>query len=180
MGKLRRAIESIKAMSTAKDPEELAEMFQKNTDNFNTVQSSWFRPITDDELNALSDSDLEFIIQYVSIAISMHIKAIPHKEVKEIILSFSAKMSDRIEPFIRIAFDSGSVEIKIDELWNTDLDLNRTMKKECVSLAEMIWFEYRPSTSTEQLIRDAQMICEYLRTLYPAVQISYSILDEDG
>ena len=76
MGKLRRAIESIKAMSTARDTEKLAEMFQKNADNFATVQKSWFRPMTDDELNALSDSDLEFIIQYVDIAISMHIKAI--------------------------------------------------------------------------------------------------------
>ena len=179
MGKLRRAIESIKAMSTARDTEKLAEMFQKNADNFATVQKSWFRPMTDDELNALSDSDLEFIIQYVDIAISMHIKAIPHKEVKEIVLSFSAKLSDRIEPFIRIVLDAVSVDIKIDELWNTDLDLNRDMKRECVSLAEVIWFEYRPSASGEQLIRDAQIICEHLRTLYPAVQVSYNIVDEN-
>lgn len=179
MKKLRRAIDSIKAVSTTKDTEELTEIFQKNRKNFATVQKSWFRPLKDNEIDDLSDSDLEFIISYVGIAISMYVKAIPHKEIKEIILYFSPKLSDRIEPIIRIAFDSSYVDIVIDELWKTDLDLDRAMKKECISLAEMIWFEYRPSINSEQLISDAQIICEHLRTLYPAVPVSYNILKEN-
>lgn len=173
MKKIRRAIENIKAISTAKNIKELTEMFQKNSKNFATAQKSWFRPLKGNEIDDMSDSDLEFIISYISLAISMHVKAIPHKKIEEIILHFSAELSDRIEPIISIAFDSSHVDIAIDELWKTDLDLDRTMKKECISLAEMIWFEYRSSINSEQLIDDAQIICEYLRTLYPAVQVSY-------
>ena len=78
-------------------------------------------------------------------------------------------------------FDSSIWEIVIDDLWESELPLDREMKRECVHLSGDVWFEYRPSIDGEQMKKDAEEICQLLQEGYPAsVEISYSLRERLG
>lgn len=175
MKKICYAVDSIRKISTAKTVGELKKKFQENSKNFETVQQSWFRPLSDNEIRNSPNSGLDYIVSYVSIAVAMYVKAVPHKSISQITLYFSAKQSENIEPKIQIDFDSCSVNIIFDELWKSELNLDRTMKRECTSLADLIWFEYRSATNSEQLIADADIICQHLNNQYLTAKINYII-----
>lgn len=172
MKKIRYAVKSIRKISTAKTVGELKKKFQENSKNFEIVQQSWFRPLSDNEIRNSPNSGLDYIVSYVSIAVAMYVKAVPHKSISQITLYFSAKQSENIEPKIQIDFDSCSVNIIFDELWKSELNLDRTMKRECTSLADLIWFEYRSAINSEQLIADADVICQHLNNQYLTAKIN--------
>lgn len=176
MDKLRRAKDSIREMVSAKDAIELAELFRKNSDNFTTLQASWFAP-TDSvkSSDTVSSPYVALIASYINMAIDLHAKAIPHNSINEISLHFSLNWIDGIEPIIQIVFDTSVCTISIDELWKSSLSLNREQKEECVHSAEAVWYEYRTIVKPDQLMNDIIEICSVLRTHYPSTTILHTV-----
>ncbi len=115
------------------------------------------------------------IASYIDKAIAMHLKAIPHREVRNIMLLFSSKPVDRIEPVIRIHFDTQMVEIELDRLWESKLPLDEDLKKECAARAEAVWREYRPTVDGEQLCHDMTAIGHALAFRCPEYHISCAL-----
>lgn len=111
----------------------------------------------------------------MDLAIQMHQKAIAHHALKNINLIFSSTWNGRIEPQIHLEFDTASVNVVIDELWESELELDRDMKEECVCAAGDVWGEYRPTVDTAQLCKDAEELCAQLYLRYPAAAVSYSL-----
>ena len=111
----------------------------------------------------------------MDLAIQMHQKAIAHHALKNINLIFSSTWNGRIEPQIHLEFDTASVNVVIDELWESELELDRDMKEECVCAAGDVWGEYRPTVDTAQLCKDAEELCAQLYLRYSAAAVSYSL-----
>lgn len=185
----------------SKDPEKYTKLILEAAESLKGIQEKWFSQEdvwTDSEEDSFfrdlasrvekaaardmvtipepdENSYVPDIASYVDKAIAMHLKAIPHREVRNITLLFSSKLVDRIEPVIRIHFDTQVVEIAIDRLWESELPLDRELKKECVAMAEAVWHEYRPTVDGEQLFRDVIAICHFLASHNPEYHISCAI-----
>ncbi len=174
MDKDKAALERLKNLSKVEDPKTFIKLFLENVDSFSKLEKTWFSH-KDKTVEVSTEDYVEDIVSYVDKAIIIHIRAIPHHKVNEIVLLFSKEEADRIEPIIRICFDTNTVEIAIDDLWESELELDRELKNGCVSLAEMIWGEYRATVDCGQLTSDAEKICRRLRALHPDIPISYRV-----
>ncbi len=166
------ALERLKNLSKVEDSKTFIKLFLENIGSFSKLEKTWFSH-REKTVEVSREDYIEDIVSYVDKAIIIHIRAIPHHKVNEIVLLFSKEEADRIEPIIRIWFDTKAVEIAIDDLWESELELDRELKKGCISLAEMIWGEYRATVDSDQLMNDAEEICRGLRVLHPDIPISY-------
>lgn len=138
MDKFKAALDSLKKIASAKDEQEMFRLFSENKENFDTVQQRWFGHSRDTETVQVENEDyLQNIVRYVDIAISMYSKAIPHKSLNKVILMFTKNWTDGTEPYIYIEFDSTSLTVAIDDLWQSDIQLERSMEQECVNLSGM-------------------------------------------
>jgi hypothetical protein len=174
MKKFKEAIEQLKKITQAKDSGDLKRFFAENEANFKTVQESWFQ--APDQEDSVDDFGYkEGLVDYINLAISMYAKVIPHKQIKKITLTFSAHWGEDTEPRITVEFDTATCNIVIDELEDSDLSLDRAMKKECICLSEMIWYEYRPTVDETQLKQDMQAVCQALGQLYPSTEVCFEI-----
>lgn len=174
MDDFKRALEKLKKIGSAKDENEMFQMFAAEQENFSTVQKEWFQSsIEKESVEAEHEDYLHEIIRYVNLLILMFQKAIPHKSLDQIVLSFSKEWTDGTEPHIYMKFDSSSWIAVIDELWQSDIKFDRTMKQECVNLSEMVWDEYRTTIDVHQLEQDAERICANLRCEYPSTEVSF-------
>lgn len=176
MDKFKAALDSLKKIASAKDEQEMFRLFSENKENFDTVQQRWFGHSRDTETVQVENEDyLQNIVRYVDIAISMYSKAIPHKSLNKVILMFTKNWTDGTEPYIYIEFDSTSLTVAIDDLWQSDIQLERSMEQECVNLSGIVWDEYRGIIDDEQLKYDAEEICTVLKQKYPSTDISFLI-----
>lgn len=179
MDDFKKALENLKKIVSAKDENEMFQMFAAEQENFNTVQKEWFQSsIEQENVEAECEDYLHEIIRYVDLMILMYQKAIPHKSLDKIILLFSDDWTDGTEPYIYMEFDSSSWTAVIDELWQSDINFDRTMKQECVNLSEMVWDEYRPAIDAHQLEQDAERICIHLRSEYPSAEVGFLITEK--
>ena len=176
MDKFKAALDSLKKIASAKDEQEMFRLFSENKENFDTVQQRWFGHSRDTETVQVENEDyLQNIVRYVDIAISMYSKAIPHKSLNKVILMFTKNWTDGTEPYIYIESDSTSLTVAIDDLWQSDIQLERSMEQECVNLSGIVWDEYRGIIDDEQLKYDAEEICTVLKQKYPSTDISFLI-----
>ena len=176
MDKFKAAVESLKKIVAAKDEQEMFRLFSENRENFDTVQQRWFNHSHDTEPVQVENEDyLQNIVRYVDIAISMYSKAISHKSLDKVILMFTKNWTDGTEPYIYMEFDSTSLTAVIDDLWQSDIKLNRSMEQECVNLSGLVWDEYRVSVNNEQLRQDAEKICSVLQKRYPSTNVGFLI-----
>lgn len=174
MDDFKKALENLKKIVSAKDENELFQMFAAEQENFNTVQKEWFQSsIEKENVDAEHEDYLHEIIRYVNLVILMYQKAIPHKSLDKIVLSFSKEWTDGTEPHVYMEFDSSSWIAVIDDLWQSDIKFDRAMKQECVNLSEMVWDEYRTTIDLHQLKQDAERICANLRCEYPSTDVSF-------
>ena len=72
-------------------------------------------------------------------------------------------------------FDSTSLTAVIDDLWQSDIKLNRSMEQECVNLSGLVWDEYRASVNNEQLRQDTEKICSVLQKKYSSTNVGFLI-----
>ena len=176
MDKFKAALDSLKKIASAKDEQEMFRLFSENKENFDTVQQRWFGHSCDTEPVQVENEDyLQDIVRYVDMAISMFSKAIPHKSLDKVILTFTKNWTDGTEPYIYIGFDSTSLTVAIDDLWQSDIQLDRSLEQECVNLSGIVWYEYRGIIDDEQLKHDAEKICTALKQKYPSTDISFLI-----
>lgn len=167
----------IKKITASKDAGELERFFSKDHAVFQSMLQKWFQP---SPASASCDPPsreyyLEEIVRYVDLAIQMHQKAVPHHELKNVKLFFSEVWNGCIEPKIHLEFDTGCFDVSIDELWNSELELDRGMKEECVCASGDVWCEYRPTIDADQLRKDAADLCAQLQLRYPAAAVSFSL-----
>ena len=176
MDKFKAALDSLKKIASAKDEQEMFRLFSENKENFDTVQQRWFNHSHNTEPVQVENEDyLQNIVRYVDIAISMYSKAISHKSLDKVILMFTKNWTDGTEPYIYIEFDSASLTVVIDDLWQSDSKLDRSMEQECVNLSGIVWGEYRGIIDDEQLKYDAEEICTILKQKYLSTDISFLI-----
>ena len=177
MKEYKEAEKQAEKIKESEDVGELERFFSKDHMTFQSLVKKWFQPSpTSESCDPPSrEYDLEEILRYVDLAIQMHQKAIAHHALKNINLIFSSTWNGRIEPQIHLEFDTASVNVVIDELWESELELDRDMKEECVCAAGDVWGEYRPTIDTAQLCKDAEDLCAQLHLRYPAAAVSYSL-----
>ena len=166
----------VEKISASGDPGELKQLFSKDNAAFQSLLQSWFQPAPRPYTPPSRTYYLGEVVRYVDLPIQMHIKAIAHKELKAVKLLFSEKWEGRIEPEINLEFDTASVNVVIDELWESELTLDRDMKEECVCTSGDVWGEYRPTLDVAQLRKDADEICAQLQLRYPSTAVSYSLI----
>lgn len=181
MDSFKNAMDQIKKIAFVKNSQQLMQSFTDNKQSFSALEKQWFQPSSapHDLLPPSNDEYLHDIFSYVDLAISMYSSAIAHHSLNKVLLLFSKVWSDGIEPRVCMEFDSSNWTIDIDDLWQSKLKLDRTMKQECINLSEIVWYEYRPTVDIEQLHQDAEQICILLRRKYPTTEISFS-LDNDS
>ena len=168
--------EQIEKMTASEDTDALEQFFSKNHAAFQSVLQKWFQPSPASQVYDPPSREyyLEEIVRYVDLVIQMYQKAVPHHALKSVKLCFSEPWNGCIEPKIHLEFDTGCYDVSIDELWNSELELDRGMKEECVCASGDVWGEYRPTIDANQLRRDAADICVQLQQRYPAAAVSDS------
>lgn len=172
MDKFKAAVESLKKIVAAKDEQEMFRLFSENRENFDTVQQRWFNHSHDTEPVQVENEDyLQNIVRYVDIAISMYSKAISHKSLDKVIPYVYKKLDRWTERTSTWKFVQTSLTAVIDDLWQSDIKLNRSMEQECVNLSGLVWDEYRVSVNNEQLRQDAEKICSVLQKKYPSTNV---------
>lgn len=179
MDKFKAAMDQIKKLASDKNSHQFMQAFISNKQNFDILQSKWFHsPPVSRELEPLSKEEtLQQIFSYVDLAISMYLDAVVHTSLTKIVLLFSKIWEDGVEPRIYIESNSSAWTIVIDDLWESNLKLNRSMKQECVSLSEVAWYEYRSTVDIDQLQQDAEWVCALLQQKYPSTEVSFLISD---
>ena len=167
----------INKITASEDTGALKRFFSKDHAAFESMLQKWFQPSRESKAyDPPSPADyLEEIVRYVDLVIQMYQKAVFHHTLKDIKLFFSETWNGCIEPKIHLEFDTGCFDISIDELWNSELKLDRGMKEECVCASGDVWGEYRPTIDADQLRRDAADICVQLQLRYPDAAVSYSV-----
>lgn len=180
LGIFKKSAKQIKKITLTKNEDEFIKMFSKSKRNFDVLQKKWFGSTLQDETEAEPSADFYVgeIATYIDLAISMYAEAISHKTMKKVTQLFSKHCPHEVEPQINIEFDSSTWTINISELWQSELNLDRETKNECVNLSSIVWYDYRASVDVDQLQEDAKRICFMLRQKYPSTEIAYLIKDD--
>jgi hypothetical protein len=142
-----------------------------SSSEFNDIKKQWFAPTPSVVMPASQESYVREITEYTLNAIRLYETAIPHKTISSIELFINQDAAcEEIQPQIDIQFDTGLYHIDIGMFWDDEIGLEREGKKNCQTMAETVWFEFK-GTPYMELSSLCNSIKQAVGEQYPASNV---------
>lgn len=144
--------------------------------DFQEVKKHWFTLEHTKSIDTVPPDYSSEVSDYTLTAINLYENAVEHKSINYIRLNFYQDISlDKIQPQIDIQFDSGLYHIDIGLFWDDEIGLERERKKECQTMAETIWYEYKTENHQGTILLLAERVKEIVTNKYPDIEVRYEI-----
>ena len=144
--------------------------------DFRALQKRWFSQKPSESPDMLQADYAKEVADYTLAAIKLYKEAISHKKISYIELHFFQDASfNGIQPQIDIQFDTGLRHIDIGMFWDDGIGLDREGKKNCQTMAETVWYEYKAENSQDTLFPLVDMVKEMVKKMYPEVDVNCTI-----
>lgn len=177
MGEYDNLFEAIENLKDENEPHDVRSILRIVTSSdFRALQKQWFSS-TPPKSSDMSQVDYpKEIADYTLNAIDLYEDAIPHKVVSCIELHFYQDASaEIIQPQIDIHFDTGLYHIDIGMFWNDEVGLEREGKKNCQTMAETIWYEYKDENYEDTIVSLANYVKQAVVKKHPKADVKCKI-----